>query len=155
MTTKEALKFAIQNEIKSQNLYRILSDTSKNEEAKETFNNLVPIEKIHEEKLIDIYVKKFGSKPEGLDYKAVHQVRKDFIETPAEILKFAITLEEEASKMYSEMAENSENPEAKEVFKQLAIEESQHNELIDLQIENLNGIAIWFDAAELSGHFED
>ncbi|PID29134.1 MAG: hypothetical protein CSB55_02145 [Candidatus Cloacimonadota bacterium] len=155
MTVKEALKFAIQYEIKSRNFYKILAASSKSEEAKKTFKSLIPLEKIHEEKLTEIYEKKFGVKPNGLDQEAFHKIRKDFIETPMEILKFAVTLEEEASKMYRDMAEESDNPEAKELFEQLAEEESQHNEFIYLKMENLEGIAVWFDQSELASHFEE
>jgi len=155
MNLREAIILAIQNEIKSQNIYQKLANAAKSEHARTTFLNLIPLEKIHEEKLINIFKKEFDSDPEGLDYSAILKFNGAAPENPEEILKFAIEMEDHASEMYLKLAAESDNEFMKITFTQLAKEEENHHELLALEIEQMQGIAIWFDQSELSGLFED
>lgn len=153
---KQALKDAIQSEIKAQNLYRILSEAFRREELSETFKNLVALEKIHEEKLIERFVTDYDEQPEPLDRKAVFRFSsKRSLSDPVEILRFAAGNETDAMTKYRNLGEDSESEDARMLFFELAEEEENHRRLLEDEVARIQGEMMWYDESELNGLMED
>ena len=155
MTRKEAILYAIENEIKAQNFYKMMSEKCDNE-AKQIFLNLIPMEKIHEEKLRSIFHDEFpGDKVEIKDnLKPKFKVKQTDLRDPKTIYELGIDNENAAEKLYKKLADETEDISVKEVFLKLAQEESNHAELLQTEIERLTNIIEWFDDSELNGLME-
>lgn len=155
MTRKEALLFAIENEVKSQNLYRALANAFKDEQSQAMFKNLVPIEKVHEEKLVSLYKEENPDEELNINYALIPTpVEGESLDDPQGALEFAIKREHIAREGYLTFAQNAEDGELKELFEELAAEEANHAELLNDEINRIHGSMIWFDASELDGFME-
>ena len=152
---KEALTLAIQNEIKAQNLYRMMAKAFSDEQTSLTFLNLVPLEEMHEDKLLELYRAEFDDEPE-IDRKALpdFKVRKD-LDDPKNILEFAIEQELIAYAAYKRLAILGDKEEDKALYNELAAEELNHKAMLEERIEQLEGLLRWFDPSELNGLMED
>jgi rubrerythrin len=155
MTRKEALLFAIENEVKSQNLYRALANAFKDEQSRAMFQNLVPLEKVHEEKLIALYKAENPDEALNINYALIPTpVDGESLDDPQGALKFAIKREHIAREGYLTFAQNAEDGELKQLFEELAAEEANHAELLNDEINRIHGSMIWFDPSELDGFME-
>ena len=135
---KEAYLFAIQNEIKSQNLYRMLAKSFKCKEIATVFERLVPLEQLHEEKLREIFRKEFPDESIPVDPKAIPDfMNHNDIKDPRAIYDFAVERENYAEESYQKLAAQTEQNELKKLFYTLASEEKNHAELIYTEIEKL------------------
>jgi len=155
MTRKEAYVFAIENEIKAANLYRMLEKSFNDEDLGKTFNHLASLEDIHKEKLIKAFEKEFAG--EKLTYKenvlpVIHNKRD--LNDPVRILEYAVDRENATSDQYESMAKESDDDEIKSFFHGLAREEKEHKELLETEINRIQGTMIWFDSSELNGLVE-
>ncbi len=152
---KDAYIFAIINEVKSQNLYKILSIAAKESASKQTFEELSLLEKVHEEKVTRLFKEQFPAETLEIDRSVLPRLKRNQeIVDPREALLFAVGREEMASSGYEELMEKSENPEIKELFGNLAKEEQYHKEVLETEILKISGELLWFDENELSGLFE-
>lgn len=152
---KEAYRMAIANEIKSQNLYNLMSKGFKNRpETAVIFNRLVTMEKMHEEKLREAFHNEYPK--EGLEFDGNMQFKAtaDDIEDPKKVLEFAISREETAGAAYREMADESSDVALKELLTKMASEEEYHKTILETEINMMQGLLIWFDPSELSGLVE-
>jgi rubrerythrin len=155
-TRKEAYLIAIQNEIKSQMLYRALAKSFKNEIASHTFQNLVPLEEIHEAKLRSAFQSEFPKETIEIDKtQIVGDVPAQILHDPKAILEFAISREEMAHDAYLRLAEDCTMPEIKKLFEQFAEEEYYHKTILHTEIQRIQGMISWYDPSELNGLVEE
>ena len=155
MNRKEAYIFAIENEIKSKNLYIILAKSVNNEESKKTFHLLQSLEKIHEEKLIEAYKKEFNISTTTFDTNMSPKidVRRN-LSDPKAILEYAIDRELAMADQYDYMAAECKDDELRNFFLNLVKEEQDHKELLATELDRIHGSMIWFDESELTGLME-
>jgi hypothetical protein len=88
----EAYQLAINNEMKSQNLYSMLADSFREHDVSTFFRNLVPLEKIHEDKLRQAFAREFPGK-EPVPILDTHYIIKNahIVQDPKNVLEFAIS----------------------------------------------------------------
>ncbi len=155
MTRKEAYIYAIENEIKSKNLYMLLAKSFKNEESVKIFHLLESLEKVHEEKLIEAYKKEFQKSSVFFDADLLPKIdiRRN-ISDPKTILEYAIDRELATADQYEDMAEDSQNEDLKEFFLSLVEEEKNHKEMLETELNRIPGTVMWFDESELNGLME-
>lgn len=148
-------QLVIQEEIKAQNLYTALAKALDNEDSKQIFTNLIQIEKIHEDKITELFRAEFPKLKLEIDRNLKPEIKNtDNLVTPESALNFAIKKEEEAEEIYLELALKVETVELKKLFKKFASDERNHKELLEDEILRLGGLLIWFDASELNGMME-
>ena len=155
MNRKEAYVLAIENEIKSKNLYIILAKSCKNEESVKTFHLLESLEKIHEEKLIEAYKKEFNISTTAFDTNMLPKIdiRRN-LSDPKSILEYAMDRELAMADQYEYMASECQDAELRDFFLKLEKEEKEHKELLETEMDRIHGTAIWFDQSELTGLME-
>ncbi len=155
MNRKEAYTLAIENEIKSKNLYKVLSNCFADEESKKTFHLLESLEKIHEEKLIEAYKKEYDVTTVSFDTNMQPKIdiRRN-LSDPKSILEYAMDRELAMADQYEYMAEGCKDDELKEFFLNLVKEEMYHKELLETEADRIQGTVTWFDESELSGLME-
>ncbi|WDP89141.1 MAG: ferritin family protein [Desulfobacter sp.] len=129
----EILQFAIDREKEAVAFYASLAKEATRESLKETFVNFSKEEEKHVALLSDISGNK--EKIESYEFKPVTDLKiSDYmVETEyeegmpmPEILKLAMKREEKAVKLYSSLAGQTDNADAKKVFEILVQEESKH-----------------------------
>jgi len=155
MERKDAMIYAIQNEIKSENSYNILAKVFEDRESKEVFSHLSKIESIHKEKLTSLFKKEFPHEILKLDKTITFKIPKqEGLNDPVAALKYAIGKEQAAGDGYKKLAELSEDAETTKLFLMLAADEKNHEDLLETEIARLTGTMMWFDASELGGLME-
>jgi len=156
MERREAYKIALENEIKSINLYKILSKSFNDQDIIDTFNSLASLELIHKEKLIQACKKEFGHIPFNYNDNDVPKIdiRRNLSDAKS-ILEYAIDREIAMADQYKIMAEESEDEMNKKFFLDLVQEEIDHKDLLETELNRIQGSMIWFDDSELNGLMED
>lgn len=155
MNKQEMYQMVIEAEIRAQMLYWSLSRAFQNPETSATFQHLVSLEVMHEEYMRKLFAQEFeGQEPVVRQQKEV-ELKGVKLTDPLEVLRFAQTREDLARDAYLEIADYTEDPELKGVMNKFAIQEEDHKQLIQAEIDRLQGTMIWFDPAELSGLMED
>ncbi|MFW5708351.1 MAG: ferritin family protein [Bacteroidota bacterium] len=139
-TIDQVLDFAMKSEQEAVDFYNQLAATMKNKEMQETFlqfareevGHKARLQKIKDERLFDLtdetvqdlqisdYVVNVKPSP-NMDY--------------AEALVLAMKKEKAAFKLYTNLANRTENPEIKAVFNNLAVEESKHKLRFELEYD--------------------
>ncbi|MFO7659290.1 MAG: ferritin family protein [Candidatus Cloacimonadaceae bacterium] len=153
---KAAYELAIQNEIKSQNLYKLLARSfAGNPDIAQTFSRLVPMEALHEEKLHTLVQQKFPQAVLKLDPTLHHTLPAEELKDADKVLEFAISREELARDNYLQLAADTPEPELQALFTDFAAEESNHKTILQTEILRLDGLMTWFDSSELNGMMED
>lgn len=153
---KETLLLAIQNEILSQNLYsRLAAGFQKNPAVASTLQNLVPLEKMHEDKLRAVFRAEFPNEEPKVDTVISHKNNPDDLNDPVKVLEFAISREVIAHETYIQMASQSDKAELTELLNELATEEENHKIILETEILRIDGLMTWFDPSELNGLVED
>ncbi|MDD2331901.1 MAG: ferritin family protein [Candidatus Cloacimonetes bacterium] len=155
MERREALKLAIQAEISSQNLYKALAKSFMNPETSTLFKNLVPMEKMHEEKLRAIFKKEFPGEEPDVDPDKIQDIRQVKIREAKAVLEYAISREEIAHASYLLLAEHSQEESLKKLLIHFAEEELNHKTFLLNEIQRLQGVVQWYDPSELNGFMED
>lgn len=154
MNRKDAYRIAIEAEIRSQNLYKALAKSFKNEQTEQFYSQLMLYEKDHEEKVRGLYAKEFPDEKLKLVGTLDMQMEGLELGDPKAVLEFAISREELAQNIYLKLAEQSEDASTRALLEQLAQEEEQHKELLYAEIEKIQGLLKWFDRSELDGFME-
>lgn len=155
LSRREAIQFAIQNEIKSQNLYKMMAAAFRKSDSGETFKNLQPLEKIHEEKLTELYHKEFPYNNLQIDRNLLPKVEtNEQLNEPRAAILFAQQREDNAKEGYLELARTSADPKVKELFENLAAEEEDHHQLLQNILDQMEGTMMWYDESELDGLME-
>lgn len=155
MDRKEAYIYAMENEIKSANLYKVLANSFEDEELIKTFNSLASFESIHQDKIRDYFAKEFGEVPFTYNKSALPKIdiRHD-LSDPKKILEYAIYREIAMADQYEFMADESKDEHIKTFFKTLVMEENDHKEMLEDELNRIQGLMIWFDPSELNGLME-
>ncbi|MCF7793934.1 MAG: ferritin family protein [Candidatus Cloacimonetes bacterium] len=152
---KEVYQLVIQEEIKAQNLYKTLAKALNKTDSEDIFEKLIKIEKIHEEKIIELFNNEFPQQELNIDRNLTPKVENDIdLESPEKALRFAISKEEDAQQIYLELASGAENLKNKELFEKFAADERNHKKLLEDEISRLGGLMTWFDESELNGLME-
>ncbi len=147
---------AIQNEIKSQNLYRSLAKSfAAAPEINTVLKSLIPMEQMHEEKLREACKKEFPDSRILIDSEIYFQIKPEDLSDPVKVLRFAIDREIDAAKEYSQMALSASEPETAQLLRQLATEEEHHKTVLEMEILQMDGLLTWYDPSELTGLQED
>jgi len=155
MERKETIRLAIQAEIKSQNLYKALAKSFTNPETSTLFQQLVPMEVLHEEKLRLIYAKEFPDSTLELDENLTPDLKGIKIREAKNVLEYAISREEIAHDIYLALADDTNDAELKNLLYQFAQEELDHKTILFTEIQRLQGMMQWYDPSELNGFVED
>ncbi len=129
----EILDFAIKGEKEAVAFYASLAKEATRKSLKEIFENFSKEEEKHVALLSDISGNK--EKIDAYEFKAITDLKisdymveieyKDGMPMP-EILKIAMKREEKAVKLYSAMADQTDNEDAKKLFQILVQEEAKH-----------------------------
>jgi rubrerythrin len=153
---KETFILAIQAEIMSQNLYKLLAAAfTAKPEISSVFAHLVPMEMLHEEKLRALFRTEFPDETIHIDPTVVHKAGIENISDPEKVLEFAITREEIAFEIYTKMAAESADPDTIKLLNTLAEDEDNHKIILQTEILRLDNLMTWFDPSELNGLVED
>ncbi len=155
MTRKDILVLAMGNEIKSSNFYQKLADISTMQDIKSTFERLAQFEHNHLEKLKKIYLKEY---PEltvmNITENDQFNGRATFHDS-ADVLRYGMKIEADMQRSYRELAENYKGQEEEKIFLELAKEENYHEEVLEGELQKLQGAYTWFDLSELNGKMDD
>lgn len=154
-TLIELYNYAIEQEVKIRNLYLLLEKSFKSEDLQNIFKRLAVIEKGHADKLSKMFKEKFPGESLNVnpDELPAYSNKHDLSDAKSVFL-FAIEEEQKAQKKYQELAELETDSNIKEFLRALAEEESKHADLLEKEIEKMEGILIWYDETELNGLFE-
>lgn len=155
MNKKDAYIQAIENEIRSQNLYKFMAQHCKDTE-KNLFLSLVPMEKIHEDKMRALFAKEYPNETLELSAELLPKTKANIesMRDPKAVFDFAIEREKLAQDAYKTLAEQCQDDQMKQLFLEMSEEESKHAELLFTEIEKLVNSMIWFDESELNGLME-
>jgi len=154
MTRKDAIRIAIEAEIRAQKLYKALAKSFKNAETEQFFSQLVRYEEYHESKMRELFASEFPNESPQLSQEPDIQMQGLKLDDPKALLEFAISREELAQNIYLTLAEQSQDQPTRGLLLRFADEEEQHKELLLTEIEKLHGILQWFDPSELDGFME-
>jgi rubrerythrin len=154
-TKSDVYQKVIHAEIKAQNLYSALMKALGDAESKQVFLNLIQIEKNHEEKITDLFKAEFPELTLNIDRNVTPEfTNSNDLKTPENALHFAIGEEEDAARIYLDLAEQAESEDLKKLFQEFASDEQNHKKVLEDEITRMAGLMIWFDMSELNGMME-
>ncbi|MEN6385566.1 MAG: ferritin family protein [Phycisphaerales bacterium] len=138
----EILDFAIGNEIDASNFYKSLASKSKNKEMKEVLLNFAAEERGHRKILEDV---KKGKNPIVTGGKIVDLKIADYVVdikpsddmSYQDIITLAMKKEKASFALYTDLANQSPDPEAKKLFTALAQQEAKHKLRFELEYDNI------------------
>ena len=154
MNRKQTYHVVIEAEIRSQLLYKSMAKSFRNPETSAIFQELMVLEKNHEEKMRAAYAKEFPGEKVGQLSPSIPQIKDIEMTDPIAVLEFAIGREDMAAEIYRNMAAETEDAEIKALLITFADEEEQHKEVILTEMQRVQGAVIWFDPSELDGLLE-
>jgi rubrerythrin len=144
---KKIVTMAIENEIEAYDFYTAVGEKAKDAGLKAIFRDLAAEEKKHRQLLEGLLSQ---AKPmtfdEVEDYKVSQTVDKPKLSMsmkPADALALAMKNEEEAMKMYTELAARSLGKEQKEMFESLARMEKGHKAKLENMYTSIAFIEVW------------
>jgi rubrerythrin len=166
--TAKAMKTAIEMEKSGHRFFTEASEKVNHEVGRKLFTRLAAEEIEH----LRTFEKIFTALAEGTGWKeAVDSVepservpyfddaRKEFkVEDQTvemDCLEEALDLERDTMQFFGKAMAEAESPEAKEIFKRILEEEQAHYDLIQAEIDSINGSGFWFDVQEfeMDGRF--
>ncbi|NLO10897.1 MAG: ferritin family protein [Candidatus Cloacimonetes bacterium] len=155
MTRKEIYLMVLEAEIRSQKLYKAMAKSFRRPENSAVFQQLVVLEKNHEEKVRAAFLQEFPNADAYPDPVLEPEFKKLDYSDPAVVLEYAIEREDVARDHYLDLAEGTQDGQLKMMLKTFAAEEEQHKELLQEQLQSLQGAYTWYDPSELTGFMED
>ncbi|GAB1467718.1 hypothetical protein MASR2M64_04000 [Candidatus Cloacimonadota bacterium] len=154
MTRQESYRIVIEAEIRSQMLYEALAKSFRSAHTDFVFDELIILEKAHEEKVRAAFKKEFPNE----DFKLMENLKLDLLgidlSDPKNLLDFAISREELANSIYLDMAKESKDEGIKAMMLKFADEENQHKALLLAEIQRIQGAMKWYDPSELNGFMD-
>ena len=155
------MKTAIEMEKSGHRFFTEATSKVTNEAGRKVFTRLASEEMVH----LQVFEKIFTALTQGTDWKkAVGQVeparrvpyfdeaKKQFkaedMSVELDYLRKALDLERNAIAFFGKAVSEAETPEAREVFQGILAEEQGHYDLIQAEIDNINGSGYWFDVQE-------
>jgi rubrerythrin len=159
--TAQAMKTAIEMEKSGHRFFTEASNKVKHEVGRKLFSRLAAEEIEH----MRTFEKIFNEVSGGADWKEAmkaiqpakkvpyfDEARKEFkvenMSVELDYLKKALDLERNAMQFFEKAIQDAESPEAKEIFKRILDEEQGHYDLIQSEIDSINGNGFWFDVTE-------
>lgn len=155
MDRKEAYRTALAAEIRSQKLYHALAVSFRRPETSTVFQQLVIMERNHEEKVRAAFVAEYPDADLDVEAEINTEIRHLNLKDPEVILEYAISREEAAQAGYLALAEGTRDAATKEMLLRFATEEDNHKTVLLAEMQRLQGAMQWFDPSELSGLMED
>jgi len=159
--TAQAMRTAIEMEKSGHRFFTEASNKVKHEVGRKLFSRLAAEEIDH----MRTFEKIFNEVSGGADWKEAmkavqparkvpyfDEARKEFkaedMSVELDYLKQALDLERNAMQFFEGAIRDAESPEAKEIFKRILDEEQGHYDLIQSEIDSINGTGFWFDVTE-------
>ncbi len=159
--TAQAMKTAIEMEKSGHRFFTEASNKVKHEVGRKLFSRLAAEEIDH----MRTFEKIFNEVSGGADWKQAmkavepakkvpyfDEARKEFrvedMSVELDYLKKALDLERNAMRFFERAIQDAESPEAKQIFKRIHDEEKGHYDLIQSEIDSINGNGFWFDVQE-------
>jgi rubrerythrin len=159
--TAQAMRTAIEMEKSGHHFFADAAGKVTNEAGRRVFTRLASEEMQH----LLVFEKIFTALTQGSDWKkAVGQVeparrvpyfdeaKKQFkaadMSVELDYLRKALDLERNAMAFFARAVREAETPEAREVFQRILTEEQSHYDLIQAEIDSVNGSGYWFDVQE-------
>jgi rubrerythrin len=159
--TAQAMKTAIEMEKSGHRFFVEASNKVQHEVGRKLFARLAAEEIDH----MRTFEKIFNEVSGGADWKEAtkaiqprkpvpyfDEARKEFkagdLSVELDYLKQALDLERNAMRFFERAIEDAETPEAKEIFARIHKEEQAHYDLIQSEIDSINGTGFWFDVNE-------
>lgn len=159
--TAQAMKTAIEMEKSGHRFFTEASNKVKHEVGRKLFARLAAEEIDHMKTFETIFNEVSGGADWKEALKAIQprkpvpyfdEARKEFkagdLSVELEYLKKALDLERNAMQFFEKAIEDSETAEAKEIFRRIHQEEQGHYDLIQSEIDSINGTGFWFDVNE-------
>ena len=148
---KELLKRAIKGEHDGLRFYSYLAEKATNPEAKRKLMGLASDETRHQALLEKLYKSLYHEDVGELPAEGINALAKYFDGSKAkgkhsevQFIDLAIEAELSASKFYRAGAENSNDPQMRSLYKELADEEFGHYESLQAEKDALGGNYYWF-----------
>jgi len=149
----KALKVAIEAENNAAQSYSKAAKKTRNPKGREMFQQLSAFEMNHYQKLKDL-LKSLQEKGEWILYEGTSLKKKSIplkTEKPKgqeqltdmDALKIAIKEEKKAQAYYRSMAELTDDPRGRDMYKRLASEEALHEKLLNDQYYSLHNTGLW------------
>jgi rubrerythrin len=159
----EAMKTAIEMEKSGHRFFLDAASKVRNEAGRKVFSRLAAEEINH----LHIFSEIFSALTAGTSWqKAVAQIepskrvpyfddaKKQFkaedLSVDLDYLRKALDLERKAISFFEKAIAEAETPDAREVFRRILQEEQGHYDLIQAEIDNVNGSGYWFDVQEFN-----
>lgn len=160
LTLADAVRLAAEAEKKSVDFYRDAANKSSNVAIQRLFNGLAEFEQHHYDKVVELTLS-LQKKGKFLFYEGcslpiaaqseieMSKGASDALEAAKlsmmDVLTLAENVEEQASKRYTNLAEQTSDPDGKAMFQRLAKEEHDHLVLLTEVYWNLNdrGVLAW------------
>jgi rubrerythrin len=157
----QAMKTAIEMEKSGHRFFTDAARQVKNEAGRKVFTRLASEEMVH----LQVFERIFTALTEGTDWKkalptvepakrvpyfddAKKQFRADDLSVELDYLRKALDLERKAISFFEKAVTEAETPEVREVFRRILEEEQSHYDLIQAEIDSVNGSGFWFDVPE-------
>lgn len=155
MDKHELYRVALQAELRSQELYRVLSRGYRQPETSAFFRELVRLEQIHEDKLRRAFAQEFPGQHLEADVKLGQEIKGLDLSDPQALLEFALSREELAQSHYLNFAAAADDPGIRDLLLRFAAEEEGHKTLLLQEMHRIQGALKWYDPSELTGLMED
>jgi rubrerythrin len=160
--TAQAMKTAIEMEKSGHQFFAEASRNVRHEVGRRLFSRLAAEEVGH----LQAFEKIFSEVSGGIEWKDAirgakpskrvpyfDEARKQFkaedLSVELDYLKKALDLERDAIKFFEQAVADADTPEAGEIFGRILEEEKGHYDLIQAEIDSINGSGFWFDVHEV------
>jgi rubrerythrin len=151
VTLLDAIQLAMAAEQKAATFYAAAAQKAENPMGRQLFEDLAEFERYHYAKLADLdqslrdngaylqYVGRELSLPAPAEVSAEEVHAKELVE----IITLALNAEREAQERYIALAEQTTDPDGKEMFERLAAEEEVHYRILNDEYYHLNNHGKW------------
>ena len=162
---EEAIKIAIQMEKDGYNFYLKAAAQTSSDMGRTIFEGLAEDEQMHLEVFQKIFEETIGKKEwddlvnSNKKYADIPIFPKDLQETEGgepdvnelDALRMAMDSEQEAIDYYSDILENVEDDELKNIIEMIIEQEKNHYNLLEAEFDHLNKTGFWFEIGYLGG----
>lgn len=152
LSLQDALQIAKAAEQKAADLYADAAQKTANPLARELFNKLAEFEHHHYDKLVNLE-ESLRENGAFIDYEGpeiklstsgeVKRIEEPNRKSAMAIITMAIDIEQEAEKRYTELADQTSDPDGRSMFEQLAEEEHNHYLILSDAYWSLNDRGVW------------
>jgi rubrerythrin len=159
--TAQAMRTAVEMEKSGHRFFTEAAGKVRNEAGRKVFSRLASEEMVH----LQVFEKIFTALAQGTDWKkavgqaepakrvpyfddARKQIKAEDMSVELDYLRKALDLERNAMAFFEKAAREAETAEAREVFERIQAEEQGHYDLIQAEIDSINGSGYWFDVQE-------